>query len=88
VVEPAEAIRIRDGLRRAGSDAGDRLAMIIDAKAIELLAAPQYAGTVSVRLDVEEEACLLAVLSDWAGEGSIGDETGQLWRLWGALRDG
>jgi len=82
LVQPNEAVRIRDGLRREGNQAGERLAMIIDAKATELLAAPLYAGTVSVRLDLEEEASLRLLLSEWAGDGSISAETGQLWNLW------
>jgi hypothetical protein len=80
-----EAVRIRDGLRREGDLAGERLATIIDAKATELLAAPLYAGTVSVRLDIEEEASLRVLLGDWAGNGSISADTGQLWNLWREL---
>ena len=56
--------------------------MIIDAKATELLAAPLYAGTVSVRLDLEEEASLRVLLTEWVGDGSIGAGTCQLWNLW------
>jgi hypothetical protein len=82
LVQPDEAVRIRDGLRREGNLAGERLAMIIDAKATELLAAPLYAGTVSVRLDLEEEASLRVLLTEWVGDGSIGAGTGQLWNLW------
>jgi hypothetical protein len=86
LVQPDEAIRIRDGLRTEGDQAGVRLATIIDAKATELLAAPLYAGTVSVRLDVEEEASLRVLLADWAERGRIGAEGGQLWTLWSELR--
>jgi len=88
LVEPLEAVRIRDGLRRAGGETGERLATIIDAKATELLAAPLYAGTVSVRIDQQEEACLLGLLMTWEADGSISDEAGQLWHLLGALRNG
>jgi hypothetical protein len=87
VVEPLEAIRIRDGLRRAGEEAGDRLATIIDAKATELLAAPLYAGTVSVRIDHREEASLLGLLVSWEADGSMSREAGQLRNLLGVLRD-
>jgi hypothetical protein len=82
LVQPDDAVRIRDGLRRDGDRAGERLATIIDAKATELLAAPLYAGTVSVRLDLEEEASLRLLLAKWVGDGSIGAGTGQLWSLW------
>jgi hypothetical protein len=82
LVQPDEAVRIRDGLRREGNLAGARLATIIDAKATELLAAPLYAGTVSVRLDLDEEASLRLLLTGWAGDGSISAGTGQLWNLW------
>ncbi len=82
-VEPAEAVRIRDGLRRVGGKTEEQLATIIDAKATELLAAPLYAGTVTVRIDRQEEQCLLALLSAWSREGSISDtEADGLWRLW------
>jgi hypothetical protein len=86
LLEPLEAVRIRDGLRRSGGEAEERLATIIDAKATELLAAPLYAGTVSVRIDPQEEACLVGLLNGWAADGSIGSEAGLLWRLWGGLR--
>jgi hypothetical protein len=87
VVEPNDAIWIRDGLRRAGGEAAERLATIIDAKAIELLAAPRYAGTVSVRIDRQEEASLLALLAKRAADGTISAEAGQLQQLLGVLRD-
>jgi hypothetical protein len=86
LVPPEEAIRIRDGLRREGDQAGIRLATIIDAKATELLAAPMYARTVSVRLDVEEEASLRVLLAAWAADGTITVGAGALWHLWGQLR--
>ena len=86
LVEPREAIRIRDGLRHAGDESGERLAMIIDAKATELLAAPLYAGTVSVRIDRQEEASLLGLLTEWEADGSISGDVGQLWHLLGELR--
>jgi hypothetical protein len=87
VVEPLEAIRIRDGLRGGGDEAGERLATIIDAKATELLAAPLYAGIVSVRIDHREEACLLGLLVSWEADGSISREAGQLSDLLGVLRN-
>jgi hypothetical protein len=86
LVAPEQAIRIRDGLRREGDQAGIRLATIIDAKATELLAAPMYARTVSVRLDVEEEASLRVLLAAWAADGTITVDAGELWGLWGQLR--
>ena len=73
LVKPDEAIRIRDGLRQDVSPAAGRLAMLIDAKATELLAAPLYAGTVSVRMDVQEEQSLVDLLNDWHQAGSITD---------------
>jgi len=82
LIQPNDAVRIRDGLRRDGNRAAERLATIIDAKATELLAAPLYAGTVSVRVDLEEEASLRLLLAKWVQDGSIGAETGQLWGLW------
>ena len=85
-VEPTEAVRIRDGLRHVGGKTEEQLATIIDAKATELLAAPLYAGTVSVRIDAEEEQCLLALLTTWSRDGNISDaETDNLWRLWTEL---
>jgi len=88
VVEPQDAIWIRDGLRRAGGEAAERLATIIDAKAIELLAAPRYAGTVSVRIDQQEEASLLGLLARCADDGTMSSEKRQLRQLLGVLRDG
>jgi hypothetical protein len=82
LIQPADAMRIRDGLRRDGHLAGVRLATIIDAKATELLAAPLYAGTVSVRLDIDEQSSLRLLLADWAEDGSISEEAGHLWNLW------
>jgi len=81
LVKAEEAVRIRDGLRRVGGKTEEQLATIIDAKATELLAAPLYAGTVSVRIDAEEEQCLVDLLTTWSREGSIsdGDNIGQLW---------
>jgi hypothetical protein len=62
------------------------LATIIDAKATELLAAPLYAGTVSVRIDTQEEECLRDLLTRWVADGSVSElETGRLWQLWGQL---
>jgi hypothetical protein len=85
-IDPTEAVRIRDGLRRVGGKTEERLATIIDAKATELLAAPLYVGTVRVRIDREEEQCLVALLTAWSRDGSIGDaETDNLWRLWREL---
>jgi hypothetical protein len=82
-VEPTEAVRIRDGLRRVGGKTEEQLATIFDAKATELLAAPLYAGTVSIRIDRQEEQCLLALLSAWSRDGSISDSgSDNLWRLW------
>ena len=71
LIEAAEAVRIRDGLRRAGGKTEEQLATIIDARATELLAAPLYAGTVNVRIDAQEEECLVALLTSWAAEGGI-----------------
>jgi hypothetical protein len=86
LVEPMEAVRIRDGLRRAGGSTEEQLATIIDAKATELLAAPLYAGTVSVRIDTQEEECLRDLLTRWVADGSVSElETGRLWQLWGEL---
>jgi hypothetical protein len=86
LLEPMEAIRIRDGLRRAGGPTEEQLATIIDAKATELLAAPLYAGTVSVRIDTREEQCLRDLLTGWVADGSVTErDTGRLWRLWGDL---
>lgn len=84
LVQPQDAIRIRDGLRRDGdgNPAGLRLATIIDAKATELLAAPLYAGTVSVRLDTDEQSSLRLLLADWVADGGINAAAGQLWALW------
>jgi hypothetical protein len=86
LVEAAEAVRIRDGLRRVGGETAEQLATIIDAKATELLAAPDYAGTVSIRMDAEEAQCLLALLTKWSTAGEItntGDD--HIWRLWNEL---
>ena len=86
LVEPMEAVRIRDGLRRAGGATEEQLATIIDAKATELLAAPLYAGTVSVMLDTQEKECLRDLLTRWVADGSVTElETGRLWQLWGDL---
>jgi hypothetical protein len=47
------------------------------------LAAPLYAGTVSLRISPEEAQCLLALLTAWVRNGSIGStEADNLWRLW------
>jgi hypothetical protein len=82
-VQAAEAVRIRDGLRRAGGKTEEQLATILDAKATELLAAPLYAGTVSVRIDADEQDCLVDLLASWYAEGSISvadsDNIGRLW---------
>jgi hypothetical protein len=73
-------------LRRAGGATEEQLATIIDAKATELLAAPAFAGTVSVRIDAVEEACLVGLLTAWETDGSISDGGGHLWQLLGELR--
>ena len=86
LVEANEAVLIRDGLRRAGGATEEQLATIIDAKATELLAAPHFAGTVSVRIDAVEEACLVGLLTAWATDGSISGESGHLWQLLGELQ--
>jgi len=86
LVEANEAVLIRDGLRRAGGATEEQLATIIDAKATELLAAPHFAGTVSVRIDALEEACLVGLLTAWETDGSISNEGGHLWQLLGELR--
>jgi hypothetical protein len=66
-----------------GDKTAERLATIIDAKAMELLAAPQYAGEVTIRIDAEEEQCLLALLTAWSRDGNIDNIEGDnLWRLW------
>ena len=80
LVQAEEAVRIRDGLRRVGGQTEEQLATIIDAKATELLAAPLYAGTVSVRMDAAEERCLVDLLTTWSREDSISnaDNIGQL----------
>jgi hypothetical protein len=72
-VEAADGVRIRDGLRLTGGKVEERLAMIVDAKATELLAAPLYAGTVRVRMDAQEKDCLLTLLTGWAEDDSIDD---------------
>jgi hypothetical protein len=85
-VQAAGAVRIRDGLRRRGGKVEEQLATIIDAKATELLAAPLYAGTVSIRLDTDERDCLLALLTAWAKDGSIANsDSDDLRRLLTAL---
>jgi hypothetical protein len=64
----------------------ERLATIIDAKATELLAAPLHAGTVSVRIDKQEEDCLRDVLARWVADGNVSErETQRLWGLWSDL---
>ena len=69
-----------------GGKTEEQLATIIDARATELLAAPLYAGTVTVRIDAQEKECLVGLLTGWVSDGSISDaETDNLWRLWGAL---
>jgi hypothetical protein len=84
LVKAEEAVRIRDGLRRVGGKTEEQLATIIDAKATELLAAPLYAGTVSVRIDADEEQCLLDLLRSWSQTGSISDDD-NIGRLWAEL---
>ena len=86
VVEPREAVRLRDGLRAEGSVIGERLATLIAAKATELMAAPLYAGTVSVRIDREEAESLQAVLAEWDADGDVSHEEGRLWNLLQVLR--
>ena len=86
LVQATEGARIRDGLRRVGGKTEEQLATIIDARATELLAAPLYAGTVNVRIDAQEEECLVGLLTGWVADGSISDaDTDNLWRLWGEL---
>jgi hypothetical protein len=86
VVEPREAIRLRDGLHAEGSVIGERLATLIAAKATELMAAPLYAGTVSVRIDRQEAESLEAVLAGWDADGDVSHEEGSLWTLLQVLR--
>lgn len=86
VVEPREAVRICDGLRREGSVIGERLATLIAAKATELLAAPLYAGTVSVRIDRQEAGSLEAMLAEWEADGDVSHDGGSLWSLLQVLR--
>lgn len=86
VVEPREAVRLCDGLRGEGSVIGERLATLIAAKATELLAAPLYAGTVSVRVDQEEAGSLEAMLAEWDADGDVSHDEGSLWNLLQVLR--
>lgn len=86
LVDPTDAMRIRDGLRGDGDQASERLATIIEAKTIELLAAPLYAGTVSLRIDLQEEESLARLLGRWTADGSIASGSGHLWNLWGELQ--
>jgi hypothetical protein len=86
LVEPMEAVRIRDGLRRTGGPTQEQLATIIDAKATELLASPLYVGTLRLRIDTHEEECLRDLLTSWVEDGTVSElETGRLWQLWGDL---
>lgn len=71
VLEPMEAMRLRDGLRRQGGTVQERLATIIDAKAIELLAAREHAGAARVRMDRQEHDCLLVLLRGWSEDGAL-----------------
>jgi hypothetical protein len=85
-IEAAEAVRVRDGLRRQGGKVEEQLATIIDAKAIERLAAPRYEGTVSVRIDAQERDCLLALLTHWEADDHIANtDSDNLHRLLTAL---
>jgi hypothetical protein len=85
-IEAAEAVRIRDGLRRKGGRVEEQLATIIDAKAMERMVAPFYEGTVSVRIDESERDCLVALLNVWAADDDIANtDSDNLHRLLTAL---
>ena len=43
-----------------------------------MLAAPLYAGTVSVRVDQEEAGSLEAMLAEWDADGDVSHDEGSL----------
>lgn len=84
VLVPEEAVRIRDALRPIEGEIEQRLGSLLEAKTTELLAAPLYAGTVTLRIDQAEEAVLLTVGDRWARAGDLPDSP-RLTLLWAEL---
>ena len=82
---PQQAVLIRDAFATAEGAAERRLLVLLDAKTTELLAAPDHAGTVTLRIDRDEEAALLDVTRRWVRAGHLLLESPGLVRLWAEL---
>jgi hypothetical protein len=73
------------GLRTIDASVAQRLLSLVEAKTTELLAAPLHAGTVTLRIDREEEAVLLSLTRTWVRSADRLHESPGLVRLWAEL---